>query len=61
MHVYVYMYDSFQRFFVDLFIYALFDAQFIYQQTDSDSEAYLVNHRILSHSLFMKFQPLFVE
>ena len=36
-------------FFVGLFICALFNAQFIYQLTDSELEAYLVNHRILSY------------
>jgi len=40
--MYVYMYDSCPHFFVGLFICALFDAQFIYQLSDSDSEAYLV-------------------
>jgi len=60
LHVYVYIYDSCQHFFVGLFICALFNAQFIYQLTDSDSEAYLVKHRILSYSVFVKLQPLFV-
>ena len=34
------MSDSCQHFFLGLFICALFNAQFIYQLTDSDSEAY---------------------
>jgi len=59
--VYVDMYNSCQHFFVGLCICALFNAQFIYQLTDGDSEAYLVKHRILSYSVFVTFQPLFVE
>lgn len=56
MHIYMIHVSTFLQAY--LFVLYLMPS---YISADSDLEAYLVNHRILSYSVFMKFQPLFVE